>query len=437
MIIGIRREDKNPWERRSPLTPEDVGTLIEESDHAFRVQPSSEPPKRVFPDHAYANAGAEVTDDLSPCDLILGVKEIPRELFLENHMYMFFSHTVKAQPYNMPMLKTIMDKGCTLFDYELIADSENRRLVFFGKYAGLAGMIDTLAALGRRFEAEGIDSVFSEVKMAHEYDSLTEAKAALLEIGGKINAKGLDERITPLVIGMAGYGNVSIGAQEILDLLPIHEISPEELAILRSQDDLSNRHIYKVVFKEEHMVKPTEDLLDFELQDYYRNPENYESIFDFHTPHLNVLVNCIYWTERYPRLITNEFLQELYADGQPHLRVIGDISCDIEGSIEATVKATTSDAPCYVFDPASRIASDGYEGKGPVIMAVDNLPCEIPLEASQHFSASLRGFIAEMGKLDPASGDFVAKLPEPLKKAMIVRRGNLVAPFEFLKEYVH
>ncbi len=437
MIIGIRREDKNPWERRAPLTPEDAGRLIEENDIEIHVQPSAESPKRVFPDHAYENAGAQIRDDLSACDLILGVKEIPVDQLLDERMYMFFSHTIKAQPYNMPMLKAILEKRCTLFDYELIADSENRRLVFFGKYAGLAGMIDTLAALGRRLEAEGIETPFREVKMAHAYDSLAEAKAALLEIGGKINAKGLDERITPLVIGLAGYGNVSIGAQEILDLLPIHEISPEELAILRSQNGLSNRHVYKVVFKEEHLVRPKEEMLEFDLQEYYRSPEKYQSIFDFHTPHLNVLVNCIYWNDRYPRLITKAFLRELFAEGRPHLRVIGDISCDIEGSIECTVKATTSDAPCYVFHPATATITEGYAGPGPVVMAVDNLPCEIPLEASQYFSASLRGFIAQFGKLDLTAGDFEERLPEPLKKAMIVRRGALVAPFEFLKEYIH
>ncbi len=437
MIIGIRREDKNPWERRTPLTPEDVGKLVKENGMKVLVQSSTTTPKRVFPDHAYENAGAIVTEDLSSCDLILGVKEIPADQFVDNRAYLFFSHTIKAQPYNMPMLKTMMEKRCTLFDYELIADSENRRLVFFGKFAGLAGMIDSLSALGKRYEAEGIQTPFADVKMAHEYASLAEAKAELIQIGGKINAVGLDERITPLVVGFAGYGNVSIGAQEILDLFPVHKISPEELAGLREQGNLSNHHIYKVVFKEEHMATPRKAGNPFELQDYYDNPEKYVSDFDRHTPHLNVLVNCIFWTDRYPRLITNAFLKKLYANLQPNLRVIGDISCDIEGSIECTLKATLSDAPCYVYEPATGSVRDGYEGNGPVLMAVDNLPCEIPLEASEHFSHSLREYVLELGKLDLNDPELEDKLPEPLRKAIVLSRGELAEPFQFLEEHVH
>lgn len=437
MIIGIRREDKNRWERRVPLTPEDVGRLISEHGLQFHVQPSTTPPVRIFADQAYADAGAEVREDLSGCDLVVGVKEMPLDFFRERQAYMFFSHTLKCQPFNMPMLKKMLDLGCTLFDYELISDNKDRRLVFFGRYAGLAGMIDSLSALGRRLEEEGIPNPFIAIKMAHEYGNLTEAKASVLEVGGKINAIGIDERITPLIVGFSGYGNVSEGAQEILDLMPVRTITPDELPWLRDGGNISRQHIYKVIFKEEHMVVPKASGAAFDLQHYYKSPEDYVPVFDRYTPHINVLINAIFWTDKYPRLVTIDFLRDLFSlEKQPHLRVIGDISCDVDGSIECTVKATESDAPCYVFEPATGAVREGYAGAGPVIMAIDNLPCELPVESSEHFSASLRDFIAEFSNVALRSPGGLLDLSDPLKKSIIAYQGELLSPFMYLEECI-
>ncbi len=439
--IGIRREEKNRWERRAPLTPEDVGRLIRAHGLEFRIQPSPSPeeqaakglPARIFPDEAYAQAGARIQDDLSTCDLVLGVKEIPADVFRKGGAYLFFSHTIKCQRYNMPMMKRMLDLGCTLFDYELIADEQKRRKVFFGRHAGLAGMIDTLCALGLRLKVEGIETPFAAIKMAHEYGSLAEAQADVLEAGGRINALGFDERIMPVVIGFSGYGNVSKGAQEIIDLLPTHEITAEQLMSLHLRGDLDNRHVYKVEFKEEDMFVPKEPGATFDLQHYFAHPDAYRSMFDLYTPHLTALVNAIFWTEQCPRLVTKSFLRELYGGAQPKLRVIGDISCDLEGSIEATIKTTMPDAPCFVYDAATDSARDGYEGRGPVIMAVDNLPCELPLESTQHFSTSLRDFVAEFARADITTREGIEALSYPLRRSLIAFQGQLEPEYRYIE----
>jgi saccharopine dehydrogenase (NAD+, L-lysine forming) len=434
MIIGIRREDKNRWERRVPLTPEDVGDLIARHGLIFHVQPS---PIRIFPDERYAAAGATLREDLSGCDIILGVKEVPTALLLPHKGYFFFSHTIKSQPYNMPMLRRLLDLGGTLFDYELITDERGQRLVFFGNFAGLAGMIVTLHALGERLQIEGIPNPFAGVRMAHQYPDLPAAKLAIAEVGATIRREGLDPRLSPLVIGVTGYGHVSTGAQEIIDLLPVQAITPEELPDLRRRTDLSRHQVYKVVFKEEHLVRPRDPRGRFELKDYYDHPEKYASVFESYTPHLNVLINGIYWAERYPRLITRAHAAKLFAgDAQPNLRVIGDISCDIEGSIEPTLKATDPASPCYVYDPRTGEAREGYAGHGPVIMAVDNLPCELPVESSAFFSHALRGFVAEFGGAGRRAPIATAELSETLKRAMIAERGALLPRFSYIESHL-
>ena len=433
MIVGIRHEDKNRWERRAPLTPTDVETLIRDHGLRFRVQPSLDSPARVVPDSTYEAAGAEIADDLTQCDLVMGVKEMPESLLHPDGAYLFFSHTIKGQPYNMPMLETLLEHGSTLFDYELITDDEGRRLVSFSRYAGLAGMIDTLVALGKRLGVEGIDTPFASIKMAHEYADLETAKVHLREVGKRIESQDLDDRVAPVVIGVAGYGKVSQGASEILACLPVTVVEPADLPALRRRSDLSARTIYTVVFKESDMVRPRDEDATFDLADYYAHPEGYVSVFNRYTPHLTVLVNAILWDERYPRLVTKGFARGLYEkEGQPHLRVIGDISCDIEGSIEFTVKATEPDAPCYVYDPATDRVRDGVEGQGPVVMAIDNLPCELPLESSEHFSAALVEQVAGFAHADLRADFDTAGLSPIMKRAAIAYRGRLRPEFEHL-----
>ncbi|MFH1531235.1 MAG: bifunctional lysine ketoglutarate reductase /saccharopine dehydrogenase family protein [Pseudomonadota bacterium] len=430
--IGIRREDKSPFERRAALTPAHVRRAREELGLEVTVQPS---PIRVFPEQEYVDAGAVVSEDLSTCDMILGVKEIPLDLLAPNQAYAFFSHTMKGQAYNMEMLRTLMGRGCTLLDYERIVDGQGRRLVFFGYYAGLAGMLDTLWALGQRAAVDGIDSPFSALKRAYLYHDLTEARAVMEEVGRAIRVRGIPYDLQPLVIGYAGYGNVSRGAQSIGDHLPTVAVTPEDLAAGNLGDTHPARTVYKVVFKEEHMARRA-DGGAFLLREYYDHPERYVGCFEEHLDRLSVLVNCIYWEERYPRLMTLEKTRAMWADGPPRLRVVGDISCDIGGSVEATVKSTTVDKPVFVWDVDEAIDRDGLEGRGPVIMAVDILPTELPRDSSRHFGDSLLPFLKQMAELDPAVPFEKAEIQPEIRSACLVWGGRITPDYKYMEDFI-
>lgn len=425
MVIGIRREDKSIWEKRAPLVPEDIREL-KKGGFKFIVQPS---PIRIFLDSEYENAGAEINEDLSGANIILGVKEIPPAKLLPEKVYMYFSHTIKGQPYNMPMLKKLLELKTTLIDYEKITNDRGKRLIFFGNFAGYAGVIDTLWAFGRRLMEEGIKTPFSVIKPAHKYSSLDEAKKEIKRAGEKIKDNGLPGELQPFVIGIAGYGNVSRGAQEIIDLLPVKEVEPEE--IFRLPPDPST--IYKVVFKEWHMVEPIKG--KFELLDYYKNPHKYRGIFENYISYLTILINAIYWEEKYPRLVTKEALKRIYID-TPKLKVIGDISCDIEGAIEATVKCTEPGEPVFIYDVERDEPVHSFTGKGPLILAVDILPSELPREASIYFSHVLKGFIPHIASADYNVPFEKLNLPPELKRAVIVHKGELTPDYKYLEKFI-
>jgi len=431
--IGIRREDKNEWERRVPLIPTDIATLQSEHGLQFSLQPFG---TRAYHDGEYMAVGAKIDEELEGCPIVLGIKEMPIDFFLGGLTYIFFAHVIKGQTYNMPMLRRILELECNLIDYEKIVDDTGRRLVFFGNEAGLAGMIDTLWALGLRLKAQGISSPFLGVRQALEYPRLSVAETALESVGREIAETGVPEEIHPLVLGFAGYGNVSNGAQTILNHLPVIEISPEELLDPPVGLFDSRNSVYKVVFKEQHMVVPRDPAQPFELQDYYKNPDKYSPAFERYIPHLTVLMNCIYWTKRYPRLLTKGFAEDLYRQGVPKLKVIGDISCDVEGAIEVTLRNTNSGNPIFVYDVDSKRAIDGVSGNGPVVLAVDNLPCELPREASARFSNTLRDFIPSLANADFSARFDSLDLIAPLKRALICYHGGLTPDFKYISDFL-
>ena len=433
-LVGIRREDKNPWERRVPLIPSHIRELVQNYPLEIWVQPSK---LRIFPDEDFAREGAKVEEDLSPCSVILAIKEIPLHFFRKGQAYVFFSHTTKGQPHNMPMLRRMVELGCTLIDYEKIADGKGQRLLFFGKQAGLAGMIDTLWALGQRLDYEKMKNPFSAVKQAYQYKSLVEAKEEVEKVGWEIHNNGLDRSLVPLVCGITGYGHVSQGAQEIFNLLPFEEIEPEKIPSFFKEKNYSASRVYKVVFKEQDMVKPLSPDQEFELQDYYNRPEKYSSTFDSYLPQLTILVNCIYWTPKYPRFVTKKSLKNLYRMiKKPRLRVIGDISCDIQGSVEFTVRATDPENPVYVYDPIEDKVKDGVKGRGPVVMAIDNLPAEISLESSIYFSSALKPFVPEIAQADFSLDFRDLRLPPSIKKAIILYLGKFTPDYEYMKAFI-
>jgi saccharopine dehydrogenase (NAD+, L-lysine-forming) len=432
--LGIRREDKNLWERRAPLIPAHVREFVRGLPVEVRVQPS---PNRVFADDDYRREGAVIAEDLSPCSVILAVKEIPADLFLENRVYLFFSHTIKGQPQNMPMLRKMVERRVTLLDYERIVDERGRRLVFFGRQAGQAGLIDVLWALGRSLEHAGMKTPFSGVRRTFDCASLVEAKEEIERLGWTIRERGLPDGLAPLVFGFAGYGHVSLGAQEIFDLLPFEEIAPARLRRLFDKKDYSDRKLYKVVFHEEDMVRPVGRGRSFVLQDYYDHPEGYRPVLEKHLPFLTALVNAIFWSPRFPRFVTKRFLKTLWAGPvAPRLRIIGDLSCDIQGGIECTLRCTSPGDPLFTYDVDSEEARDGFRGRGPAVLAVENLPAEIPLESSVFFSEVLRPFIPALAAADFSKEFAGLELPPPLKKAVILHRGNFAPDYEYMAEFI-
>lgn len=432
--IGIRHEDKYTSERRTPLTPRHVKMLKDKHDLEFVIQTS---PKRIFKDEEYIEAGAKVAENLPECSVIMGVKEIPADFFEKNKTYIFFSHVIKGQTYNMPMLKKMMEMDCSLIDYEKVADEQGKRLIFFGKFAGLAGMINSLWSLGQRLKLQGFtDNPFLKVKQSYHYDSLAEAKKEISEVGRKIAEKGLPKELLPLTIGFTGYGNVSMGAQEIIALLPIKEISPEKLLELQNRKNLPDNIIYKIVFQEKHISKPKDSSHNFELQDYYNHPEKYQNNFEQYIPHLTILMNCMYWDTRYPRIFTKEFARKLYENGEPKIKVIGDVTCDPDGSIEFTHKGTEIEDPVFVYNPYTGKPKMGFEGDGILVMAVDILPSELPRDSSEAFGDALVNFIKPIAGADFTVEFEKLELPAPIKKATILLNGKLTPDYDYIKEYL-
>jgi alpha-aminoadipic semialdehyde synthase len=382
----------------------------------------------VFPDEAYRTIGAEVVPSLEGAQVIFAVKEIPVHLIQPEKTYVFFSHTIKGQAYNMPLLQRILDERATLIDYERVMDDQGRRLVFFGVHAGYAGMIDSLHLLGQRRLAQRGHSMFAPLEPAWRYDSLNSAKEAVAAVGHRIIEEGLQD---PVLFGFAGYGNVSRGAQEILDCLPVVTLSVDQVASM-AQTKGPHHAVYKVVFQEQDLVEPLEGA--FELSTYYQHPERFRGVFHRYLPHLNVLMNCIYWTKAYPRLVTRKTLRDQHATTR--LEIIGDISIDIEGAIEVSIKSTHSDHPCYVYQPMSDDFVEGIIGEGPTILAVDNLPCELPRESSEHFSQALLPLVTPLKHTQWAVPFDQLDLPAPLKRATIAHRGSLTPDYAYLRDFL-
>jgi len=430
----IRAEDKNRWERRAPVVPADLADVVRETGAQAFVEDSD---KRFFTREQYAEAGAASCQGMADGDVILGVKEIPIEKLLDNKTYVFFSHTIKGQKDNMPLLKRIMENGSTLIDYEKITDEKERRLIYFGPYAGHAGAIDILSLMGEYWAVKGIDTPFAAVRRAHQYDSVEAARKHLADIGRVIQKDGLPEALCPFTIGILGYGNVSGGAQEIFDCLPVQRIAADEINGLVSQGRGDRHTVYLTVFKEQDLVEPAAPGAAFDLNEYFTQPERYKSRFEQFLPSFTLLVNAVYWEERYPRFVTWKGLKRL-AQAGPEMKLTGiaDISCDTNGSIECNVKSTGSDMPAYRVDPLNRSISDGHTGKGIVLLAVDNLPCELPNDSSTFFSKQLRPFLPALLKADYHASLETSGLPSELQRATIVYNGKLTDRFDYLQEHL-
>ncbi|MCL7023586.1 hypothetical protein MKW94_007523 [Papaver nudicaule] len=393
-VVGILSETINMWERRAPLTPSHCERLLNGSTGVTRIiiQPSM---KRIHHDALYEDVGCDVSQNLSDCGLILGVKQPKLEMILPNKAYAFFSHTHKAQRENMPLLDKIL----------LLVGDHGKRLLGFGKFAGRAGVIDMLHGLGIRYLSKGYSTPFLSIGASYTYPSLAAAKAAVSFVGTEITTHGLPSEICPIVFVFTGDGNVSQGAQEIFNLLSPVFVVPSSLHEL-SQMKIQGGHFaqYTSTSKRVHKVfgcvATSPDMVEhqtrtFDRADYYAHPEEYNPIFHKKiAPYASVIVNCMYWEERFPRLLSIEQLQELTKNG---------------------------------YDPLSNSYHDDMKDEGVICLAVDNLPAEFAKEATEHFGDILLQYVGTL-----ASTKDVSELPSELRRACIANEGSLTSSYEYI-----
>jgi alpha-aminoadipic semialdehyde synthase len=353
---------------------------------------------------------------------------------------MFFSHTIKAQPVNMPLLDDILSKNIRLIDYERITDGEGKRLVRFGQFAGYAGMIDMLHALGDRLLAKGFSTPLLHIGYSYCYSKLDSALEAVKAMGYEISNFGLPEELCPLTFVFTSEGAVSQGAQDVFKLLPHKMVTPAQLAELSKSKEKDRYTVYGCVVTSEDIVAPNDPSKKFSKSDYYAHPENYHSVFvEKILPHVSVIINCMYWDGRFPRLITSQQMKEIHEAGNHKLLGVSDISADLQGSIEFLMKTTSIDHPLFIYNPRNHEIYESIDDnqymyrEGVLFLAVDNLPTEFPREATQWFGDHLLPFIEQILKSDPNNEKFTDYPPE-IARAVITTHGRLTPAYEYIAD---
>jgi len=359
ITIGVIKEGKVPPDFRVPLTPKQCKAI--ETIYPtikVRVQKSS---IRTFKDEEYANEGIELVDSLEGCDIIFGVKEVQIEDLIPNKTFFFFSHTLKKQSYNRALLQAILEKKIRLVDYEVLRDKYNKRVIGFGRYAGIVGCYNA-------FYTYGLKSKTYELKPAHLCADRKEVEEELKKVSLPKNFRIL----------LTGFGRVGHGAQEIIDLLPIKEVSPEEF--LSKEFD---EPIYAQLEVEDYYGR--KDGGTFVKSEFYSTPELYKSTFDRYVSKTDMYIPCHFWSAKSPVILTQEDLQAT----DNRIQVIADISCDVDGPIAATIRASKIGNPIFGYDPQTGQEVD-YLNEGAIaVMSIDNLPCELPKDASEDFGNEL------------------------------------------------
>ncbi|MCJ8288674.1 MAG: alanine dehydrogenase [Crocinitomicaceae bacterium] len=359
MIIGVIREGKVPPDKRVPLTPEQCVKLQTIYPHVqVIVQPS---PIRAFLDHEYSDLGIELNEDLSGCDILIGVKEVNIEDLIPNKKYLFFSHTFKKQPYNRELLRAVLEKQVQLIDYEVLKDKSNKRIIGFGRYAGIVGCYNGFLTYGLK---HNLYSLKAANKCANRKEVEEELKKVILPKNTKII--------------LTGFGRVGHGAREILGLLPVKEVSPEEFL----SGDFDEPVFAHLELEDYYAAK---DGSPFEKSAFYKEPDMFKSTFNRYLSKMDMYIPCHYWSEKADFIFTRE---DLKAEDL-RLSVVADISCDIDGPVACTIRPSKIADPIYGYDPISEKETEFKAENSIAVMAVDNLPCELPLDASDHFGSEL------------------------------------------------
>jgi alanine dehydrogenase len=399
MKVGILRENKTPPDKRVPLTPEQC---IEVQQKFPGVKIIVQPSKiRCFKDNEYAELGIDLTEDLSDCDILLGVKEERIEDLIEGKKYLIFSHTIKKQPYNRELLQTILKKNIQLIDYEILTNKAGFRIIGFGRFAGLVGAYSGLRAFG-------IKNHLYDLKPAHECENLAEMLINLDTIN-----------LPPLKIAVTGDGRVASGALEILNHLKIARLTPEQYLTTEKP----NLPVYTQLLPENYVRR--KNGYEFDLFHFFLNPAEYDNAFLPYAESTDLLLAAAYWDPKAPVLFTpNDMKSKSF-----RISVISDITCDIEGSIPSTKRASTIKEPYYDYNTATEELEPAFSSaKNITVQAVDNLPCELPKDASLDFGRNL------IDKVFPSL--FGEDSDGIIERATIAKNGKLAQRFSYLQDFV-
>ncbi|MDI5888562.1 NAD(P)-dependent oxidoreductase [Flavobacterium yafengii] len=397
MKFGILKERKNPPDRRVIFSPDELARLKQLFQGATIKVESSD--IRVFTDEQYKESGIEVTNDISDCDVLFGVKEVPVENLIPNKAYFFFSHTIKKQPYNRKLLQAILEKNIDLYDHETIVDSHNRRLIGFGRYAGIVGAYNSIRAFGIKFE------LFKLPKA----ETLSGKEALITHLKRLV--------LPPLKFVITGTGKVGNGAKEILDAIKIKEVSVENYLTKNY-----TQPVYTQIDVLEYNKRKDGQILDF--TDFYDNPQEYVSNFERFTKVSDIYITGHFHANEAPVILSREMLQSKDCK----IKVVADVSCDVNGPIACTLRSSTIAEPLYGYLPNEDKEVDVFHPAAIVVMAVDNLPCELPKDASEGFGEMF------MEHVIPAF--FNGDKEGILQRAKITEKGKLSPRFSYLQDYV-
>jgi alanine dehydrogenase len=397
MKFGIIKERKNPPDRRVVFTPDELAKIKQLfHDCAVKVEASD---IRIFNDDLYKSMGIEVAEDISDCDVLFGVKEVPVESLIPNKAYFFFSHTIKKQPYNRKLLQAILEKNIDLYDHETIVDANNRRLIGFGRYAGIVGAYNAFRAFGIKFE------LFKMPKA----ETLSGKDALIAHLKRLV--------LPPLKIVVSGTGKVGNGAKEILDAMKIKEVTVENYLT-----KTYTQAVYTQIDVLDYNKRLDGQTLDF--TDFYHNPKEYTSDFEKFTKVSDIYITGHFHANDAPVILTREMLQA----NDCSLKVVADVSCDVDGPIACTLRSSTIAEPLYGYLPSENKEVDVFHPAAIVVMAVDNLPCELPKDASEGFG--------EMFSQHVIPAFFNGDKDGILKRAKMTENGKLTERFSYLQDYV-
>lgn len=397
MKFAIIKERKNPPDRRVVFPPNLCEEVVKQFPKLeFLVEKSD---VRFFNDEAYSEKGFNVTDSVEDCEVMLGVKEVPVDALIPNKKYFFFSHTIKKAPYNRKLLQAVLSKNIELYDHETITKASGSRLIGFGRYAGIVGAYNGFIAYGKKND-------LWEMPKAENLSNLDEMKQELDKLD-----------LPNIKICLTGNGKVAYGAKEILDHLKVKEVSVQEYL-----NDSFTEAVYCKIDVLDYNKRKDGQLLD--KKDFYTNAVAYESNFMRFAAETDYFIAGHFYDNAAPYLYTREDCKS----DEFNIKVVADVSCDIDGPVASTIRPSTIADPIYGYDPQTESEIDFMDDKAIVVMAVDNLPCELPKDASEGFGEMFLEYVIPAFFNNDADGI--------LERARMTKDGKLTERYAYLQDYV-